>query len=165
MPAALPSDGALAKAAASIGGAGALAGFRLNGAPRQTGRILVDGQPVEVTIRAGGAVLTAAPVARTLITQHGRSWQVTPWRAASGGAAAGGDGAILAPMPGRIIAVAVARGDKVTKGQKLVTLEAMKMEHGLIAPFNGTVEDMPHAQGAQVQEGALLVRIVAEEAE
>ncbi|MBB3982612.1 3-methylcrotonyl-CoA carboxylase alpha subunit [Sphingobium fontiphilum] len=165
MPAAWPGDAALASAAAGIGGAGALAGFRLNGARRRTGRVLVDGQLVEAAIGAGGPTITAAPLARTLMTEHGRTWQVTPWRAASGGAAAAGDGAILAPMPGRIIAVAVARGDRVTKGQKLVTLEAMKMEHGLTAPFDGTVEDMPHAQGAQVQEGALLVRIVAEAAE
>ena len=103
-------------------------------------------------------------VARTLVTEQGRSWQVTPWRAATSGATAAGDGAILAPMPGRIIAVSVAPGDKVTKGQKLVTLEAMKMEHGLTAPFDGIVEDMPHDEGAQVQEGMLLARIVAEDA-
>ena len=83
---------------------------------------------------------------------------------ATSGAAAAGDGAILAPMPGRIIAVSVAPGDKGTKGQKLVTLEAMKMEHGLTAPFDGIVEDMPHDEGAQVQEGTLLARIVAEDA-
>lgn len=164
MPAILPSDAALTKASAAIGGAGALAGFRLNGGRQRNGRVLVDGQPVDVTLDAGSKTIASAPQARTLVTEHGRSWQVTPWRAASGGAAAAGDGAILAPMPGRIIAVAVTQGDKVTKGQKLITLEAMKMEHGLTAPFDGTVEDMPHAQGAQVHEGTLLVRIVAEEA-
>ena len=52
------------------------------------------------------------------------------------------DGAILAPMPGRIIAVEVAAGDTVAKGQKLVTLEAMKMEHSLTAPFDGTVAEL-----------------------
>jgi len=45
-----------------------------------------------------------------------------------------------------------------------VTLEAMKMEHGLTAPFDGVVEEMPFAQGAQVREGMLLVRITAGEA-
>ena len=165
MPAALPSDAALATAAARIGGAGALAGFRLNGGRRRAGRVMVDGHQLDVTVGPGGTAMAQPPRAHLLVTEHGRSWQVTPWRAGSGGAATAGDGAILAPMPGRIIAVAVAQGDKVTKGQKLVTLEAMKMEHGLTAPFNGTVEEMPHAQGAQVQEGALLVRIVAEDAE
>ena len=47
---------------------------------------------------------------------------------------AAGDGAIVSPMPGKIIAVAVKQGEAVTKGQKLLTLEAMKMEHSLAAP-------------------------------
>ena len=168
MPATLPSEPALAQAAARVGGAGALAGFRLNAAPQRQARVLVDGQPVDVAIDAPLAptagALGPAPLARTLVTEQGRSWQVTPWRAATSGAAAAGDGAILAPMPGRIIAVSVAPGEKVTKGQKLVTLEAMKMEHGLSAPFDGIVKDMPHDEGAQVQEGTLLARIVAEDA-
>ena len=68
-------------------------------------------------------------------------------------------GAILSPMPGRIIAVDVAAGDIVTKGQKLVTLEAMKMEHSLTAPFDGTVAELSAASGGQVSEGTVLVRI------
>ena len=49
------------------------------------------------------------------------------------------DGEIVAPMPGRVTAVEVAKGETVTKGQRLLTLEAMKMEHGLTAPFDGMV--------------------------
>jgi 3-methylcrotonyl-CoA carboxylase alpha subunit len=73
------------------------------------------------------------------------------------------DGDILSPMPGRIIAVEVAAGDTVTKGQKLLTLEAMKMEHSLTAPFDGVVAELNAEAGAQVQVEALLVRIEAEE--
>ena len=62
-------------------------------------------------------------------------------------------------MPGKIIALEVAAGDAVTKGQKLLTLEAMKMEHSLTAPFDGTVAELNAEAGAQVSEGALLVRI------
>ena len=69
------------------------------------------------------------------------------------------DGAILAPMPGRVTAVEVAEGGTVTKGQRLVTLEAMKMEHSLTAPFDGMVAELNAAPGAQVSEGTLLVRI------
>ena len=69
------------------------------------------------------------------------------------------DGTILSPMPGRIIAVEVAAGDTVTKGQKLLTLEAMKMEHSLTAPFDGIVAELNAEVGAQVQVEALLVRI------
>ncbi len=74
------------------------------------------------------------------------------------------DGDILSPMPGRIIAVEVAEGDTVTKGQKLLTLEAMKMEHSLTAPFDGVVAELNATAGAQVQVEALLVRIEAAEA-
>jgi 3-methylcrotonyl-CoA carboxylase alpha subunit len=70
-----------------------------------------------------------------------------------------GDGAILAPMPGRIIAVDVVTGQSVTKDQKLVTLEAMKMEHSLTAPFDGTVAELNATTGAQVQVETLLARI------
>ena len=69
------------------------------------------------------------------------------------------DGEIEAPMPGRVTAVEVAAGDKVTKGQRLLTLEAMKMEHALTAPFDGTVAELSAAPGQQVGEGALLVKV------
>jgi 3-methylcrotonyl-CoA carboxylase alpha subunit len=69
------------------------------------------------------------------------------------------DGEIEAPMPGRVTAVEVAAGDKVTKGQRLLTLEAMKMEHALVAPFDGTVAELNAAPGQQVSEGAVLVKV------
>jgi 3-methylcrotonyl-CoA carboxylase alpha subunit len=72
-----------------------------------------------------------------------------------------GDGTILSPMPGRIIAVDVTQGQPVTKGQKLLTLEAMKMEHSLVAPFDGIVAELNAETGAQVQVEAMLVRIEA----
>ncbi|HEX6376518.1 MAG TPA: acetyl/propionyl/methylcrotonyl-CoA carboxylase subunit alpha [Allosphingosinicella sp.] len=78
------------------------------------------------------------------------------------GAAAGGAaeaGAIHSPMPGRIIAVDVAAGEAVKAGQKLLTLEAMKMEHSLVAPFEGVVAELSAIEGAQVSEGALLARV------
>ena len=64
-------------------------------------------------------------------------------------------------MPGRLTAVEVVVGDKVAKGQRLLTLEAMKMEHALTAPFEGTVAELNAAAGAQVTEGQLLVKIEA----
>jgi len=73
------------------------------------------------------------------------------------------DGTILSPMPGKIIAVAVAEGDSVTKGDKLVTLEAMKMEHTLTAPFDGVVTNLSASEGKQVSDGVALVEIVAAE--
>ena len=67
-------------------------------------------------------------------------------------------------MPGKIIAVEVRQGDSVAKGQKLVTLEAMKMEHSLVAPFDGVVAELNAAEGGQVSEGTLLVKIAKAEA-
>jgi len=64
-------------------------------------------------------------------------------------------------MPGKIIAVSVGQGDTVAKGHKLVTLEAMKMEHSLVAPFDGTVAELNAEAGGQVSEGTLLVQIEA----
>ena len=74
----------------------------------------------------------------------------------AGGHASAADGAILAPMPGKVISVDVAEGDAVTAGQRLMVLEAMKMEHALIAPFDGTVTDLSASEGAQVQVEAVL---------
>ena len=79
--------------------------------------------------------------------------------AASAAAGTAADGAILSPMPGRVIAVEIAAGDAVTKGQKLVTIEAMKMEHSLVAPFDGTVAELNAAVGGQVAEGTGLATI------
>ena len=96
---------------------------------------------------------------RLLVTEGGQTWEVTPYRATAAATGGAGDGAILSPMPGRIIAVDVTPGQTVTKGQRLVTLEAMKMEHSLTAPFDGMVADLTATPDAQVPEGTLLVRI------
>jgi 3-methylcrotonyl-CoA carboxylase alpha subunit len=77
------------------------------------------------------------------------------------GVAAISDGALRSPMPGRIVSVAVREGQVVTKGQTLLALEAMKMEHALIAPFAGTVGELAVSVGDQVAENVTLVRIVA----
>jgi 3-methylcrotonyl-CoA carboxylase alpha subunit len=50
----------------------------------------------------------------------------------------------------------------VSKGQKLVTLEAMKMEHSMVAPFDGVVAELAVAEGAQVTEGTMLVKVEKE---
>ena len=98
-----------------------------------------------------------------LVAERGVVWQLTPGRAAGGTGGGASDGAILSPMPGKIIAVDVAAGDTVTKGQKLLTLEAMKMEHSLTAPFDGIVAELNATAGAQVQVEALLAKIEAAE--
>ncbi len=94
-----------------------------------------------------------------IVVERGQTFLLSV-RAPSGSVgAAAGDGAILAPMPGKVTSVEVAAGDIVTKGQRLLTLEAMKMEHGLVAPFDGVVAELNAVAGAQVQVDALLVKI------
>jgi 3-methylcrotonyl-CoA carboxylase alpha subunit len=83
----------------------------------------------------------------------------TPPRFGDGASRGTHDGEIFAPMPGKVTSVDVSIGDKVVKGQRLLTLEAMKMEHGLIAPFDGAVTELNATAGAQVQVDALLVKV------
>ncbi|MNU60818.1 Acetyl-/propionyl-coenzyme A carboxylase alpha chain [compost metagenome] len=66
-------------------------------------------------------------------------------------------GSLLAPMPGRIVATLVASGTQVKRGTPLVVLEAMKMEHTLQAPADGTVKGYRAKAGDQVGDGAVLV--------
>uniref|UniRef100_UPI00338E4C10 acetyl-CoA carboxylase biotin carboxyl carrier protein subunit n=1 Tax=Svornostia abyssi TaxID=2898438 RepID=UPI00338E4C10 len=68
-------------------------------------------------------------------------------------------GSLLAPMPGKVVRVAVGLGDEVTESQPLLTLEAMKMEHEIIAPSAGVISHLPVAVGTQVDEGTILAAI------
>jgi biotin carboxyl carrier protein len=73
------------------------------------------------------------------------------------GAGATAGGRITAPMPGRIVKVLVARGDRVAAGQGLVVVEAMKMENEVRAPKAGTVVDVPVTEGMSIDGHTLLV--------
>jgi 3-methylcrotonyl-CoA carboxylase alpha subunit len=73
------------------------------------------------------------------------------------------EGGVVASMPGTIVAVLVQEGQAVTRGQRLVVLEAMKMEIALAAPADGIVESLLCKQGDMVEEGAPLVRFKAGE--
>ncbi|MDT9597439.1 acetyl/propionyl/methylcrotonyl-CoA carboxylase subunit alpha [Sphingosinicella rhizophila] len=95
-----------------------------------------------------------------LVFSDGQAFAFTlPGAGGGPGAGAASDGVLLSPMPGRVLAVEIRQGDKVTKGQKLVTLEAMKMEHSLAAPFDGIVAELEAVAGGQVAEGSMLARI------
>ena len=145
----------------------ALNGFRLNAPINRAVKMRVGGQvrtaddPGEFF---GNVFSSQAAPGVALVTEFGRSFAVSMDRTDANSTGATADGAILSPMPGRVTAVDVAAGDKVTKGQRLVTLEAMKMEHSLTAPFDGTVEELGASPGAQVSEGTVLVKVVRVEA-
>ena len=64
-------------------------------------------------------------------------------------------------MPGKLIAFHAKPGDAVKRGQPLAVMEAMKMEHTIAAPVDGTVEELLYTPGDQVAEGAELLRLAA----
>ena len=80
-------------------------------------------------------------------------------RLAHAGEAHADTGRLTAPMPGKVVSFAVKAGDKVSKGQALAVMEAMKMEHSIAAPADGVVAELLYAPGDQVAEGAELLKI------
>ena len=140
-----------------------IGGFRLNAPPKRAVRLLVDGNEIEVDPEFGSNddVFDLSIQGQTgkLFFCNGATFLVEPYRYDANGHHSASSGDILSPMPGKIIAVEVAVGQAVTKGQKLLTLEAMKMEHSLVAPFDGTVAELNAVAGSQVQVEALLARI------
>lgn len=90
----------------------------------------------------------------------GQAWALA-WHDPLAQAAAheGGEGKLTAPMPGKVIAVLVEAGAKVTRGTPLVVMEAMKMEHTISAPADGEIEEVMYGVGEQVQEGAQLLAL------
>ncbi|MES2339173.1 MAG: biotin carboxylase N-terminal domain-containing protein [Pseudomonadota bacterium] len=163
IPPAEPSPVVLAAAAAAILPAAtgdpwdSLRGFRTNAAAATRVAVEVAGKPYLVD--AGAA--PAGEVADGVVYLDGEAWPFGPRRADQIGGAGEGDGAILSPMPGRVIAVLVEAGQAVTNGQRMLVLEAMKMEQALTAPFDGIVAELTVVEGAQVPEGILLARIEA----
>jgi acetyl-CoA carboxylase biotin carboxylase subunit len=160
-------DDALWSAAAAVAlavdeeesNAGALSGFRLNASARhglalgrggQFRNASSDGEMPEVS--------GFRDEERVVVFYEGQAFEFALTSRGSVGAAAG-DSSIIAPMPGKVTSVEIGIGDTVTKGQRLLTLEAMKMEHALTAPFDGVVAELNAAPGAQVPEATLLVRV------
>jgi 3-methylcrotonyl-CoA carboxylase alpha subunit len=140
-------------------------GFRLN-APSATGIRFSDGPitfladlDTDVTYDQEHYAVIVFEAKGVWATMQGQTWRFESARYSGSARGPASSGDILSPMPGRIIAVEVVQGDTVTKGQKLLTLEAMKMEHSLTAPFDGVVAELKAETGAQVQVEALLVRV------
>jgi 3-methylcrotonyl-CoA carboxylase alpha subunit len=120
-----------------------------------------------LAIRLGNDTFTTAVVRRqtndgvdyTLFADGGsqRLRLVDPLDVTQYEAVAAGEGSVRSPLPGKIIDLRVKAGDTVSRGQPLLVLEAMKMEHTLAAPADGTVKSVRYGVGEQVPEGAELV--------
>ena len=70
-------------------------------------------------------------------------------------------GSVIAPMPGKVVSILVEAGQAVKRGQAVLTMEAMKMEHTMTAPADGIVDDLLYRVGDQVLEGVALVKFKA----
>ena len=168
VPAAEPSPAVQQAAARALLPAGkdvwsSITGFRANATPDKRVAIEIAGHRHLVEMDA------EAPRGRDieingerLLFLDGEAWPFGLARADHAGGGAVSQGTLTAPMPGRVIAVEIADGDKVVKGQKLLVLEAMKMEQAMLAPFDGVVADLRASVGAQVSEGTALVRVEKE---
>jgi 3-methylcrotonyl-CoA carboxylase alpha subunit len=114
--------------------------------------ITVDGRRWVVAVYASGEQVSVfAPEG------SGIAHEVDLIAHAGDGAAEGGR--LTAPMPGKVIAFLAKAGDAVTLGQPLAVMEAMKMEHTISAPRDGTIEALLYAPGDQVDEGGELLRL------
>jgi 3-methylcrotonyl-CoA carboxylase alpha subunit len=123
-------------------------------AERVGGSWMIDGQAAPNMSMSAGAV--------TVFDGYGMQFSVVDPLARETGAH--GDGNLIeAPMPGLVRAVFAIPGQSVTKGDRLAILEAMKMEHALLAARDGTVAEVFVEPGAQVEAGSALVRLQAED--
>jgi 3-methylcrotonyl-CoA carboxylase alpha subunit len=140
---------------------GAANGLRLNAEPKlqvevQTG---TERRIVSLDDASSSRLRSTKVGSDTIVFERGQAFAFNEPQSLAADAGAAADGAIRAPMPGRIIAVQIAAGAAVVKGQALVTLEAMKMEHTLTAPFDGHAAELANKVGDQVSEGSVLLRI------
>ncbi|MBA4045981.1 MAG: methylcrotonoyl-CoA carboxylase, partial [Erythrobacter sp.] len=140
-------------------------GFRLNADTSPRVSLYRDGEHIRVPLpdnfRTRRMHSYFGEDGRVSVMRYGETLTFAE-RPPSSGQASAADGAIIAPMPGKVIAVDVAEGQAVTAGQRLLVLEAMKMEHALTAPFDGVIEGLAVSAGSQVQVEAVLCKVVPE---
>jgi 3-methylcrotonyl-CoA carboxylase alpha subunit len=99
------------------------------------------------------------------VLRHGRQTKVSLRDLALDEAGDRGQGGLVrAPMHGKVLSLLVQQGTPVKRGQRLVIIEAMKMEHTLVAPIDGVVAEIAVTQDAQVGEGARVMLIVPADA-
>jgi 3-methylcrotonyl-CoA carboxylase alpha subunit len=142
----------------------ALAGFRIASADDNRVRIRVADHLYWGQARPDLEANIVTIGETTVLFDAGNAWQISLPVASEVEASQGaGDGAILSPMPGLVISVDVAEGDHVAKGDRLLTVEAMKMEHSLRAPFDGIVGKLQVSAGTRVSENQLVVSVTKEQ--
>jgi acetyl/propionyl-CoA carboxylase alpha subunit len=119
--------------------------------------VTLDGVPARLWIATQGDDV--------FVHAAGRAWRVTAIDAVDAAHGHGaGDDAVIAPMPGTVVAVPVVAGAQVKRGDVLIVLESMKLETSLKAPRDGVVATVPLAPGATFERGAVLVTLAPEAA-
>jgi 3-methylcrotonyl-CoA carboxylase alpha subunit len=121
-----------------------------------------DRSGVSVTVDGVSAVSDARVVVTAdavFVLRRGRQTRVTLRDYAAGEIHAVGDGQVRAPMHGKVLAIFVEKGSPVVRGQRLAIVEAMKMEHTLVAPVDGTITDIAVATNDQLAENAVILTI------
>ncbi len=116
--------------------------------------------PDELVADLGGARIRATVVrngADRVVVIHGHGHRLAVYDPDAAAEKDVGGGSLVAPMPGKVVAVLVKPGDEVKKGAPLLVLEAMKMEHTVISPRDGRIAEVRFEAGALVGEGAQLV--------
>ncbi|MGV7176131.1 acetyl/propionyl/methylcrotonyl-CoA carboxylase subunit alpha [Xanthomonas axonopodis] len=122
---------------------------------QETGvRVEMDGRQWRAQVLRDGATLTLIGATQRAVFRHHDAL-------AEADQPTHDTGGLTAPMPGRIVSLPAAVGQPVARGQALVVLEAMKMEHTLHAPSDGTVQAYLVAEGDLVNDGAALVEFVS----
>ena len=117
--------------------------------------ITVNGQAYEVEVEEVGGAVSAAPAPKAAPAPAAApAPKAAPAPAA---AVPAGAATVSAPMPGKIMSVAVKPGDAVKRGQVLLILEAMKMQNEIMAPGDGKVADVRVAAGQSVNTGDVMV--------
>ena len=121
-----------------------------------TARATIDGHRVSAAFVAGeDAIQLTLPRKDLALTLH---------RPAGAAGGAGGGGQVTAPMHGVLLEVLVTEGEAIAAGQKLAILEAMKMQHEILATIDGRVTSITGAAGAQMAAGDLIIEIEGEDA-
>ncbi|HTS67980.1 MAG TPA: biotin carboxylase N-terminal domain-containing protein [Terriglobia bacterium] len=139
----------------------ALEGFRLNAPPH----IHVNLQSGDTRYQVESSVSPAAALRSydfgdaIVVFAAGEPYTFTDPKPATKAAGPASSGMIASPLPGRVVAVSVRPGDRVAKGQPLMIVEAMKIEHTLRAPFGGIVSAVSAVEGHHISEGVVLARI------
>ncbi|MDQ0320745.1 3-methylcrotonyl-CoA carboxylase alpha subunit [Pararhizobium capsulatum DSM 1112] len=143
----------------------ALTGFRIATEPDLRVNVVVGAKPYLGHINPTSAARAVAIGEETVLFDKGAAWLIgLPSASRVETADGGGDGAVLSPMPGLVTVVETSEGARVRKGDLLMTIEAMKMEHSLRAPFDGTVQGLRASVGISVSESQLMATVVKDEA-